>query len=149
MGWDFTSENVTDPKRYLLGEFAGWRNAHGGISAVVESEMVGTTWYAAIRDTDANGEQVSVWALVCLTERRGGPYPFGYKAMGEDEGPVASHCPKRILELLTPLGENASTYAAEWRARCERNLKHVGASPRPTLYLVGSHRNADQQAGLL
>ena len=57
---------------------------------------------------------------------------FGYKPVWEFNGPVNANCPKRILDLLTPLdklakmdnfGEKPIEWAKEWRNRCYDNLE--------------------------
>jgi hypothetical protein len=44
---------------------------------------------------------------------------FGYKGIGENNGPVICECPLRIMKLLTPIAEDDDTkgFAKEWRAR--------------------------------
>ncbi len=55
-------------------------------------------------------------------------YNFGYKDMCETSGPCESECPKRILDMLSPLeeivepGTDNYNWASEWRQRCQENL---------------------------
>ena len=65
--------------------------------------------------------------VVILVDENPGEY--GYKIMGEDEGPHYYNCDKKLLERLTPIdvmygdepdshwGKNA---ARQWREKCNR-----------------------------
>ena len=81
---------------------------------VLKSAMVGSTYYAAVRDN--KGE---VWAAVFLTcgkSRRDGTI-WGYKDMDETMAPSYYDCPKSILDMLTPTdNKNAN----EWREACRK-----------------------------
>jgi len=56
-------------------------------------------------------------------------YNFGYKDMEESMGPYYYDCPKKILEMLTPVDIayaghlQAAESAARWRATCWENIK--------------------------
>lgn len=76
---------------------------------VVKSQMVGTTWFAAIKSPYSD----EVWAAIYLTAVDKGD--FGYKDMDETMGPYNYACPKSILKLLTPTDNKL---ANEWREKC-------------------------------
>lgn len=115
MGWDFSHrEPGMTTRAYFEREFS-----HGQSDAKTEfvgTAMVGSTFYAAVRDLASN----EVFALVCLTQRQRGYYNFGYKSMDEGMGPDAAEMPSKILDLLTPTD---SDWANEWRSRCRRNAQ--------------------------
>lgn len=105
MGWTFTHlETTSEAKRKYCDNL--WRED----IKVLKSQMVGTTYYAALQDE--NG----VHAAVVLTAVHRNDYcNFGYKDMSETWGPIESKCPASILKLLTP---PANEDAKEWRKRC-------------------------------
>lgn len=101
---------------------------------ILKSNMVGTTYYAAIKtklkmvDYQLEGslglyqtipeDEQEVWAAVVLTSVQNGT--FYYKDMSEDVGPSDSKCPASILKLLTP---TENEYANAWRKRCWENIE--------------------------
>lgn len=100
----------------------GWtfldRVPHGGMkafldreygSAILRSEVVGDTYYAAGRLTDGR-----VIALVTLIDGA------GWKTMDESEGPYRTDCPAAILDMLTDPPPNE--YARNWREACRATL---------------------------
>ena len=90
-------------------------------ATIVKDALVGTTYYAAMKDTKTN----EVWGLVALTDIDNGE--FGYKDMSEDMCPYYFDCPIEILELLSPT-ENEN--AIEWRkccyARHGKKINYIG-----------------------
>lgn len=77
---------------------------------VVKSQMVGGTYYAAVR----KGEKV--FGVVVLTSVNKHSYcNFSYKDIDETMGPAQRRCPDSILDLLT---ETDCEWALEWRRRC-------------------------------
>jgi hypothetical protein len=93
---------------------------------VLDAAIVGGAVYAAVRVTFNNDNEESgrkagssfVTAFVVLfrnTQRDG----FGFKDMSEAMGPSVNDCPKRIMKLLTPIGEwppgADPSFAEEWR----------------------------------
>jgi len=83
---------------------------------VVKSQMVGTTYYGAIKTTKNGVEEI--WCAVCLTSTDG--YDFGYKDMDETVMPYRFDCPKSILDLLSP---TTNQDALKWRQMCYENLE--------------------------
>lgn len=103
-----------------------WDDDHKKIGKyeVLKSSMVGSTYYAAIKQTkfatEAEPELTRVFAMVCLTSVDTKEYfNFSYKDMDETMGPFKYDCPKGILDLLTP---TENEYANEWRKQCYENL---------------------------
>lgn len=119
MGWSCTwgsYSTATERKAYLDNQVYKWSNdSH----TVLKSAMVGSVYYAAIR----NNQTGEVWAAVCLTTNSKKDAEFCYKDMDETAGPVESKCPAGILNLLTPTNNE---YALKWRDRCRENLSGKG-----------------------
>ena len=84
---------------------------------VLKSAMVGTTYYAACKDS----RDGTVFGLVCLSRLEDGELML--KDMTENVGPCESNCPKSILDLLTPTDNE---YALKWRERCRVNAGNKG-----------------------
>ena len=103
---------------WTAGPFEGTYTARAAITfslgeefapRIVEAVCRGTAIYAAIRSTDG----CDVAGLVLLTERRNGL--LFTKPILENMGPAEDGCPARILDLLTPVDNEA---ARDWRRRC-------------------------------
>jgi hypothetical protein len=79
------------------------------------------TLYAAIRNEKTSQVFCAVYLLRWSRERG---YNFSYKPMTEFVGPGESECPKRILNLLSPLNDenDSNGWAKEWRKRCWDNI---------------------------
>jgi len=83
-------------------------------------------FYAAVRIKKTG----DVFAYVVMLSWWPNSYEnFGYKDMDESMGPNQDHCPRKVLDCLTPLeklhpwdGEGREPYAYDWRRRCEANL---------------------------
>ena len=107
---------------------------------VRKSRMVGSVYYAAVtpllrvktdncgnhlKDADDHyvyeripvGEQETIGVVLLTATRERGEY-FAYKPMDETVGPMYYHCPKSILNLLTP---TENKWALEWRDKCYEN----------------------------
>jgi len=105
-------ETVDSHLRKRMCAFVPGSNVRGTILA---SALVGSTWYAAQRIERAS-EKPFTTALVVLTTRRGGC--FGYKDMSEACGPCEVDCPKRIMDLLSPVSDLPhASCAQDWRDR--------------------------------
>lgn len=105
MGWTFYR-----PSFYKNGKIdrkAELDYKYGNL--LIKSQMVGTTWFAAIKQLCSN----EIWAAVYLTAIDKGD--FGYKDMDETMGPYDYRCPKSILKLLTP---TKNMFANGWREKC-------------------------------
>jgi len=85
----------------------------------------------AIR-TEAWGDPVIQGAIVVVRPRpEEGANAFLVSAIAEDEGPYASFCPQRILDVLSPTDNEL---ALDWRERCmERLTEEMGEPPSPSI----------------
>jgi hypothetical protein len=125
MGWLFytTTRTRKDECDHVL--------THDGDKSrlcVIDSAMVGSTYYAAVERTDKETGVSYIFGAVLLTKGRSLPgeaqdgHNFGYKDMDESSGPNESKCPLRILNKLSPLDHPAfngrTEYAQAWRDRC-------------------------------
>lgn len=125
MGWTsypathYTKSGAIDRKAECR-KYLAWPERH----ELVADAMVGSTYYAAVRDL----RDGSVFAIVALTSIEWGE--FGIKEMDEDMGPCAYDCPARILDKLSPTD---SEFANAWRERCRANaVKKAGFKALPT-----------------
>lgn len=81
---------------------------------IVKSVMVGSVYYAAIREK--NGR---IWAAIVPTKIKRGNYihNFWYKEMAETMDLCCYDCPAAILDVLTP---TENEHALTWRETCRR-----------------------------
>ena len=121
MGWLYMQsfDGHSGPRQYLDAQFT--YSSNGVVSCVLRSSLRGgKVYYAAVEMIRPDSPR-EVFALVCLVDhnpRDPEGYIFGYKDMDEGMGPVESHCPEDILDLLTPTTRH---YALAWRERCRAN----------------------------
>jgi hypothetical protein len=100
---------------------------------ILKSTMVGSTYYAAVKDlvkvSDfVEGKRIyetiddgEVWAAIFLTSvNMRDYYNFSYKDMDETVGPCSYDCPESILKLLDPTD---SDWANEWRCACREKRR--------------------------
>lgn len=117
MGWSYGSKPAS-PVDYLKGliELDDERETR----KVLKSALHGySTWYAAVERIEKATRARSVEAFVILV--RFTRDEMGYKGLHEEMGPVETHCPESILDLLTP---TTNPHALQWRASCrERHAK--------------------------
>lgn len=106
---------------------------------VLNFAVVGTVIYIAFELGEKHGEgKGNVIALIYLTKKYRDHYNFGYKDMEETCGPNETKCPKRILDLLTPLDELykeescGKKWAGEWREACRKYLE-AAKTPKPKI----------------
>ena len=84
---------------------------------VVKSTLKGAIWYGAVR----NKKTQEVFGVVVKTSvKNNSYYNFAYKLMDETEGPCYYDCPKKIIDLLSPID---SEWANEWRKKCLESKK--------------------------
>ena len=114
-----------------------WSSEYGSSEVLAVSAKL-TTAYLAIRRTIPDGSSY-VYGMVChIHHRMSDYYNFGYKPVSEDMGPYQTECPKKILELLSPLedifqpdenGDRGMSYqwAKTWREACQARLE----KPKP------------------
>lgn len=140
MGWDGVFENdlpykngKVDRKAYLDKTFT-WDDGNGHSCEVLKSAMVGTTYYAAVKN-----QKGEIFALIALTAgKRGRNDSCGlyYKAMDETEGPYNYDCPLPILDMLSPTEHE---WAVKWRNGCRERAKQKaderknGKAPAPRI----------------
>lgn len=120
MGWTHFHFNGTI-QEFIEKEFM--REPSWG--EIIDHSKVGNTLYLALKLGPKHGEREGlVTALVILLRKSRDYYNFGYKDMSESCGPVESKCPKRIINLLSPLdklyepGSSSYEWAKAWRERC-------------------------------
>jgi hypothetical protein len=114
MGWTFYDSHFTKPN----GEVDRKAELDSGFAdqyTVVKSAMVGTVYYAAIKDN--NSQEVFAWIALTSSDKHGG-CNFGYKGGDEGFGWNEARCPASIIKLLSPT-DNKS--AMDWRMRCIEN----------------------------
>lgn len=116
MGW--TSQHATHYNRYGVNRKAecddliNWSDEHHDFT-VVKSRMVGSEYYAAVKN-----ECGIVFGVVILTwVDNKDRFNFGYKIISEVDGPAYYNCPNSILDLLS---ETDDADAAHWRAKCRK-----------------------------
>jgi hypothetical protein len=141
MGWYGTYERVAQTteavKKHLVGE--GYRIVDG---ALIGNARSGYAFYAAVTGNNKEtGNRDFTFGMVFLCEFKGNE--FAYKPMDEFMGPFYYDCPKKILQLLSPLNElpdfkYESQY--DWRRKCsercglpldDRTLPLFAAAPTP------------------
>lgn len=133
MGWDVVHakhyyKNGQVNRKKNLDEYISWENDICTYR-VVKSSMKGSTYYAAVAQTDKDNGEKSVFAVVILTKIDSRDYfNLYYKVIIENYGPCECDCPKGILDLLTPTD---SEYADKWREKCRRNLERTRLSDLP------------------
>lgn len=86
--------------------------------SVLKSSMVGTTYYAAIKNTSQGKNEVFALIIATTIVKNGNSKELHYKDMSEEMGPNEDHCPISILKLLTPTQDEISL---NWRKRCYAN----------------------------
>lgn len=139
MGWTsyhasyYKKNGTVDRKKEMDAYFMEGLNA--GMYEVVKSAMVGSTYYAAVKQIQRNvkgddGEckrvdipeaEHETFGMVMLTKTdMKDYYNIYYKDISEDMGPYESKCPVSIIKLLSP---TTNEYAMAWRQRCLDNAK--------------------------
>lgn len=84
---------------------------------LLDAALVGTTVYAAVEVIVKETGKRDVRASVILTAYDKKDGCFMTKHIGEESGPHRYKCPKRILNMLTPI---ESEWANNWRNECRR-----------------------------
>lgn len=136
MGWDYCYK----PRGMSILEF--FRKDYGDQAEVLDCAVVNMrTAYLAVKYRD--GFVGAVVAILDYPKHDPDGMNFGYKLMSEDMGPCADHCPKHILDLLSPIDgqpyppdisvQGASQlrqWAREWRDKCWANIKRKESLPK-------------------
>lgn len=117
MGWSGTWMPRPKGKELIAEATRGynWEDDHRKVS-LLHASNVGSTVYAAIEVVTKQTGKRDVRASVILTDYYDGH--FMTKHIGEEAGPTQRACPKKILDMLTPID---SQWANDWREAC---LKH-------------------------
>ena len=136
MGWLFFE--LREKTRDYFERQLTWENDAGKQEPLAISIVHRKTLYAAVRHTpkpgtpayDRSGGKPYVFAVICMLKYcPKSDLNFGYKDMEETCGPIDKACPRKILELLTPLEEWLPTdsygykWAKAWRTECWNRLK--------------------------
>jgi hypothetical protein len=124
MGWTtFNKPKHISPSDYFRDSFSHEPN-HELLDIAIVKRM---TAYMAVR-IKSTGEVIAFVYLLTYSKSWDN---FGYKDMSEFAGPVQSECPKRILELLTPLSDSEdNTWAKNWRERCWAKINNRASKPK-------------------
>lgn len=108
MGWTsywathYKKDGKVDVKAELDPGFC-WTSADGTIHSVEKSSMVGTTYYAAIREKYPDGRADEFFPAVIITSTKNvDGTNFAYK----DIGPYEYDCPEGILKILDASNDN-------------------------------------------
>lgn len=105
--WDMDS---TDKIREWLRKEYTW--SEWEVADLAQGTKYRNNWWLVMREVATDRHM----ALVVHTTNRGKREGIFYtKEVSEDMGPHATDIPKRLFAMLTPLGENDSTYAKDWR----------------------------------
>ena len=121
MGWTGIYRNGRDSTADLLRHELTPRDSADPGAGVQDIALVGrNTAYVAYRQP---GPGAACFAIVMLLRHSRDELMF--KDMDEFMGPNESDCPKRILDLLTPIDpdDDRNGYARAWRERCRANLE--------------------------
>lgn len=124
MGWTYQAAKFYDNKGRIdrkaeCDAILTYENDNTKLE-VLKSAMKGTTYYAAVRNTDKVNGTSYVFAAIFLTATDMRQWHnFGYKDMDETVHPYCHDCPKSILEMLT---EPYNDYAKEWREACWQRI---------------------------
>ena len=135
MGWTFQHRDKGVSHKQFFGHLFTFET-EAKSQRMLDCAAKLDTVYCAIEYTYKATGKRAVSAAICLIRwRRNDWYNFGYKGMDEGMGPNEAHCPRRILDLLTPVEdtydyESGIKYANEWRAKCRANLARNAARPR-------------------
>ncbi len=130
MGWTFTHrEKGTSNKDWFANQFEG--NGFE-ILDVASGSMNRNNVYIAMRLPDGN-----VTAVACLT--RWVPkehFNYGWKDMSEEMGPHITDCPRRIMDLLSPVddlfpvGSSSREWAQAWRDKVDAFREKMDNKPK-------------------
>lgn len=125
MGW-LTFHETRSAKQFFTDMYADEKGCE-----LLDIAIVGfRTAFLAIRDKEKNYVYCQTYMLHRAPKDY---YNFGYKPISEFCGPNTDNCPKRIIDLLTPIeeiakicpefGEDSLKWAKNWRERCIANKK--------------------------
>lgn len=137
MGWTYCERPDGQTIKEFFARRFGWDSPTTTQRLVGCSVVALRTAYLAIRQTDKTTGVSLINAVVCqLDYAPHDRFNQGFKDVEESMGPIEDACPRKILDLLSPVedlyeGGNASDWAAAWRARCQTRIER--AAKRPSL----------------
>lgn len=99
---------------------------------IYENDL-GDRCVAVALQTEFWGKPMIQGAVVVVRPKpEDGANAYLVSAIAEDEGPYASFCPERILDLLSPTDNEL---ALDWRERCrEQLIDEIGEPPSPSVH---------------
>ncbi len=125
MGWIYMPKGQRTVREILTAEIEK-NDGH----QVVDIWMKAGTAYAAVqRLKDGRPVIYPIIFLYRLQPKDRHGLTFGYKDIDEEMGPVARHCPARILDRLTAVedlygaGTDSARRAQKWRDDCRANME--------------------------
>lgn len=125
MGWDYCCatryKNGKVDRKAEVDARLNWETSRFTHS-VLKSSMVGSTYYAAVKESDKETGNSFVFAAIVHTsiDNRDPYFNFGTKLMSEDMGPFCYDCPASILNLLS---ETTNKNALDWREKCREKQR--------------------------
>ena len=150
MGWTGRWYYGTTRKERLekMTEVYNWEDERKKVETI-DAVLVGTTAYLAVKVTNKETGESRVSASVVLSRQESNELMT--KEIGEECGPTAKNCPRRILDKLTP---TESQWANEWRKACRERLENKkqdhNVIPRTFSKLTGEilvKTNANEKPG--
>ncbi len=130
MGWTYTYKPKGVPvTEFLIDRGVLWWTGETARYAVLDSALIRMReLYVAIeRVDDRTGERKVFAGVILIDFKPKDEYNFGWKDMGEDEGPYYYDCPEKILKLLTPTDNE---HAKGWREACWKKVHAKKARPK-------------------
>lgn len=124
MGW--TSTRLYGKTKDYFTENLTWEDDKKKTEVLAISVVKRSVVYAAVHVTpkDTNEPDYVYAAVILVKYAPKSDYNFHYKDMDETCGPYKAECPRKILELLSPLKRfvapesDGFAWALEWRKKC-------------------------------
>lgn len=107
--WEMDSADKV--REYLRKEYT-WDEWQ--VSDLAQGTKHRSNWWLVMREVKTDRRVAMVVHTTNRAKRQG---MFYTKEVGEDMGPYSTDIPKRLFAMLTPLKEDDSPYAKEWRER--------------------------------
>lgn len=102
-------DSVDKVREYLRKEYT-WDKWQ--VADLAQGTKHRSNWWLVMREVETDRRMAMVVHTTNRAKREG---MFYTKEISEDMGPYATDIPKRLFAALTPLEEDASPYAKEWR----------------------------------
>jgi hypothetical protein len=134
MGWtSFTIDKTDKTSDIVKKELTQLGGPNKTAFEIIDSAMVGSTFYGIQRVTRPDGSTIHFGIVVLTTRKKidnlSNDIAFSYKDMSEDCGPYYYECPIRILDKLDLLDTEPNGPARAWRAKC-RSQHAIKAAKR-------------------